>query len=490
MRQRRIACITAVIAAVTTLSGCAWVRQADVPLAGTTPNQLSLNFWLSAGGRYVVFSSNATNLVPETADLDPHGGFLGLFRRDNLSGRTTLLQRGVGIPPDPGVSRNMRRILIADAGLHKLWDRDTGTVEHVAVDSSEVPLPGATVSATLSADGRFVALRRYVGQSGITTYLRDVDNDTTKLVNTIPEGTDNVWMGQLVDRLSISRDGSFLAQSTCTRSSFDGRLPFCQQWSMQLIEVASGNIRSPAPDQTSQFAPRLSADSRILVYQQAGRIQAYNRNTGTTTDVTVGWDGQPAGGTSPSISASGRYVAFESSAGNLVEGFNPLGQLHVFVRDRVLGVTTHLSAREDGSPMSGFTGWPEISADGRYVAFRNFGRGLVPSEGSDTFRVFTKSALIPRIDDVSPDSGARGSTVHVTISGFGFRQNSVVIVGQNGHTLGQANRVITETTIDVDVILPPDTPAAAYHVSVWTPGTGAGPEAGAAADCAGCFVVT
>jgi Tol biopolymer transport system component len=89
---------------------------------------------------------------------------------------------------------------------------------------------------------------------------------------------------------------------------------------------------------------------------------------GSTRRVSVTTTGAQAHGESygGSISADGRFVAFESDASNLVHG--PLGR-EVYVRDRVAHTTRLISVGLHGRPPIGYAGDPSISADGRYVAF-------------------------------------------------------------------------------------------------------------------------
>jgi Tol biopolymer transport system component len=110
-----------------------------------------------------------------------------------------------------------------------------------------------------------------------------------------------------------------------------------------------------------------------------------DRQLGTTERVSVGPDGAQAeggfGSFSPSISAGGRFVAFESSATNLVPGDTNYAS-DVFVRDRQLGTTERVSVVTGGAQAEGgeFFGSfsPSISADGRFVAFRSSATNLVP----------------------------------------------------------------------------------------------------------------
>ena len=90
---------------------------------------------------------------------------------------------------------------------------------------------------------------------------------------------------------------------------------------------------------------------------------------------------------SPSISAEGRYVAFASLATDLVPGdSNEL--CDVFVHDQQTGQTTRISVASDGRQGNGDSIEPSISADGRYVAFESRATNLVPDDTKDDEDIF------------------------------------------------------------------------------------------------------
>ena len=75
----------------------------------------------------------------------------------------------------------------------------------------------------------------------------------------------------------------------------------------------------------------------------------------------------------PSISADGRYVAFESIASNLVGGDTNLKQ-DIFVHDRQSGTTERVCVDSSGAQGNGDSFFPSISAVGHYVAFESLAR--------------------------------------------------------------------------------------------------------------------
>ena len=92
---------------------------------------------------------------------------------------------------------------------------------------------------------------------------------------------------------------------------------------------------------------------------------------GTTTRVSVASDGTQGNDFSgdSAISATGRFVAFDSPATNLVSG-DTNGVPDVFVHDRKTGQTTRVSVASDGAQGNGISDFPSLSANGRYVAFQ------------------------------------------------------------------------------------------------------------------------
>ena len=73
----------------------------------------------------------------------------------------------------------------------------------------------------------------------------------------------------------------------------------------------------------------------------------------------------------PSVSANGRYIAFESDAWTLVD-FDTNSQSDVFLHDRESGQTTRVSITSFGGQAEGESRSPAISANGRFIAFETY----------------------------------------------------------------------------------------------------------------------
>jgi Tol biopolymer transport system component len=144
----------------------------------------------------------------------------------------------------------------------------------------------------------------------------------------------------------------------------------------------------PGPNVVSadgRFVVFTSWSSRVVPGDTNDRPDVFVRDmqAGTVERVNVGPGGVEAnyGGEWPSISADGRFVAFHSAATNLVAGDSP-DYLDVFVRDRQNGTTRRVGVDLAGTPPNDSTGFPSLSADGRYVAFRSWATNFPAGAGN------------------------------------------------------------------------------------------------------------
>ncbi|WP_232241265.1 hypothetical protein [Kutzneria sp. 744] len=146
---------------------------------------------------------------------------------------------------------------------------------------------------------------------------------------------------------------------------------------------------------------------------------AFAATTADTTLVSVTVDGTPASGMSgrPAISTDGRFVAFSSSAKNLVRG-DGNGVSDIFVRDRQNGATTRVSVSTAGVEGDGASGNPVISGDGRYVVFESLATNLVPGDTNGVQDIFERDLVTGKTTRVSGDpwTQANGESADPAIS--------------------------------------------------------------------------
>jgi Tol biopolymer transport system component len=151
--------------------------------------------------------------------------------------------------------------------------------------------------------------------------------------------------------------------------------------------------------------PAISADGRCIAFYSAANDLSF-----TTSDLNGVPDiycrdmmnpaielvSRNAGGTvgdglsnRPSISADGNFVAFESSATNLVPG-DTNGMQDIFVRDRAHATIERMSISTGGAEGNAKSAWPSISGDGRFVAFESEADNLVSGDTNATLDIFVR----------------------------------------------------------------------------------------------------
>lgn len=170
-----------------------------------------------------------------------------------------------------------------------------------------------------------------------------------------------------------------LAQTTTRESVSSAGVPGSQGCNQPNLS-ADGRyacFTSPSPDLVAN-------DTNGL-----GDVFVHDRVTGQTTRVSVASAGGQANGASSTgdISADGRFVVFESAASNLVAG-DTNGTTDIFCHDRQTAQTTRVSLGAAGQQALLACRIPSISADGRFVAFQSDDNALVPSDtcvGTDVF---------------------------------------------------------------------------------------------------------
>jgi hypothetical protein len=119
-----------------------------------------------------------------------------------------------------------------------------------------------------------------------------------------------------------------------------------------------------------------------------------DRGAGTTERVSVSSSGAQGIGDSDRAAgfAGRRFVAFSSSASNLVDG-DTNGLRDVFLHDRRTGATTRLSVSSAGAQANNTSGGARLSADGRYAAFSSIASNLVAGDTNATGDVFVRGPL-------------------------------------------------------------------------------------------------
>jgi Tol biopolymer transport system component len=375
-RTRTAALLLALTAAPLGASDVELLSRIPPRLAPETGGGASLNADLSADGRFVVFESEAENLVAGVTDRNQG---VDVFLYDRVEGETVLVSRSAGPEPaagdqesrDPEISADGRFVtfwsaatdLVAgqvDDGENRvdifLWDRVTGTTELVshAAGSRTVSANGGSGQPVISGDGRFVAFT-----SLATDLVRGVTDGS---------GTSDVFLYDrrsgavsLVSRSSASPRETALATSFEPAISADGRRVAFLSFATDLVPGQVDGNQS-----TDVFLWDRTTGRTDLVSHRAGNPRATGSHDSFTT---------------PFVSADGASVAFGSRSSNLVPGQSGSGQ-NVYLWERASGRTTLVShtasSRTEGA--GGLSTIGGISADGSSVLYHSTALNLVPGQ--------------------------------------------------------------------------------------------------------------
>ncbi|MFI7342046.1 hypothetical protein ACIBUY_29400 [Streptomyces sp. NPDC050085] len=379
----------------------------SVAADGTQADGESTGASVSGDGRFVVFSSAAANLVPGDTNADTD-----VFLRDLRRGTVQRIGEG---GHGASISANGRYVTYrgqtGSAEGHDfysgyfLYDRRTGRTEVVSLSDDDRPVSGGYgTGAVMSSDGRYVVFDSPLSENGDSSertsfgmYLRDREKGTTRLMSpTVFES--GYWT---LGAATISADGSRIAFSAGqVKPGFEGRV-YVYDRRAGKAEVFAKNYAGQPYTQTS--VPTFSADGRYAAFTSSapdlvpddtnGTYDAFVRDlrTGATRRVSVSANGgQSAGSWSGAqISGDGRYVAFSSSATDLVAGDTRHGPL--FLRDLRTGVTERLSVGAGGAESDDQAmGIAALSRDASTAVFGSWATNLVPGDTNGVPDVFVR----------------------------------------------------------------------------------------------------
>lgn len=501
-KVRTCASIAAALAFFSAIAGAQGeVQRVSVSSAAAQGNADSGVPALSGDGRYVVFSSRASNLASGTMSSARQ-----IYLRDRASSTTQLITRspggvgGNGNSDAPAISADGRYVVFqtdatnlaldtngsTDVYLH---DRVSGTFTLV----SSGPGGGATggsYSPAISADGRWVAFYSLANDvllsdgNGVpdafvydrvtaTTQLASLadSNGTQGNASTFP-AAGAPYNGQIAVASNATGTGCLVAfHSSATNlvasppnpNSVNGLYwRDLQAGVTRLLSVdVNGNHASNGAVVGLYAGVSMSSDGRYVAFDTNARLivpgdtasthDIFVRDVLSSTTVRASQSSQqlsgivnlPFGTTFPrpvSISADGAFVAFESAYTNLVPD-DANGQSSIFVRDLVQGRTRRIDTGSAGVEGDGASVGASLSADGRYVAFASLSRNLVPSDTNNASDVFVEVNSAASHGICFGDGVDTGTTPCPCATG-GFERgcaNSVVLAGGLLEMVGTAS---------------------------------------------------
>ncbi len=405
-------------------------QRVSVASDGIQANNSSFTFpAISANGRYVAFQSNASNLVAGDTN-----GVADVFVRDLVTGETTRVSvatdgsQGNGPSGDRlSISADGRYVafssvasnlvtgdtnLASDIFVH---DRLTGETTRISTATDGSQGNSSSTFASISGDGRYVAFESDAtnlvpGDTNLSTdiFVHDRLTGETTRVSVATNGTQ---ANSFSDEPAISADGRYVVYGSYASNLVPGDTNGVTD--VFVYDRTSGTTRrvSVASDGTqgNGFSPfaTISGDGRYIAFgSEATNLVPGDTNnavdnfifdqvTGQTTRISVASDGTQANSDSGgrSISADGNYVAFWSAASNLVAG-DTNNAPDIFLYNRITGETTRVSVASDGTQGDSSSGGSGnsigLSADGRYVVFSSSATNLVPGDTNGFRDIFVR----------------------------------------------------------------------------------------------------
>ena len=423
--------------AVPVLAAPGSTMRVSVASSGTQQNGGSYtSSSISADGRYVAFASSASNLV--SGDTN---GKVDIFVRDTVTNTTTRVSVDSGGAEAnnhstfPSISADGRYVAFVSQadnlvpgdtnGKDDIFVRDTvtNTTTRVSVDSGGAEGNGYSYLPSISADGRYVAF----------------SSNATNLVGADTNGKYDIFVRDTVTnattRVSVDSSGT----------------------------QENGDADTPSISADGRWVAFASSASNLVSADTNAKVDIFVRDTVTNMTTRVSADSSGAEGNNdsynPSISADGRYVAFPSAASNLVSG-DTNGVVDIFVRDTLTNATTRISVDSGGTQGENSSYVASLSADGRYVAFESYSTNLAGGDTNGTADVFVRDTVTNTTTRVSVDSsGAEANGLSYasasSISADGryvvFQSDASNLVGSD--TNGFTDVFIHETDAPIVVLL-------------------------------------
>jgi Tol biopolymer transport system component len=424
-----VVAITMAFLLVAPAGSAATIKTRPAALSSNEVQGNSSSYWPSASndGRYVVFDSDASNLV--NGDTNATGD---VFVRDRQTGTTRRVsigsseQQGNAPSHSASISADGRFVAFVSGatnlvpgdtnGAEDVFVRDVkaGTTRLISLRNDGGQGNGASFSPRISATGAFVVFTSAATNlaSGDTNgsydvFVRDRSRQRTRRVsvNSHEVGAN----GNSVNG-SITPDGRYVVFDSSSTNLGGGDTNVAQDIFIRDLRLGTTkrvSVNSLGFEGNGDSTDaRISGNGRLVVFRSAATnlvlhdtnasddVFIRDRRTSTTKRVSVGTKGQQANDRSsgPSISLDGRYVVFVSEATNLV-GKDTNGTPDIFMRDRRTRSTERISVSSTGKQGNDESYDPAISPDGTFVVFVSYATNFMANDTNGRDEVFMRGPL-------------------------------------------------------------------------------------------------
>ncbi|MBM3987695.1 MAG: hypothetical protein FJ294_07035 [Planctomycetes bacterium] len=400
-----------------------WTRTASTA-QGAFGNASSHLPSLSSDGRWIAFSSAATNLVG-------------------------------------GDTNNQEDVFVRDLAQ--------ATCERASLAVGMVEANGASYFPRLSADGRFVAFQSYASNlvaadtnGRVDSFVRDRLLGTTERVSIASSGAQGVHPPSFLQPFealqAISADGRFVAFASLHGNLVPGDTN--STWDVFVRDRAAGTtVRAsqlPGGPQGNGMSgqPAISANGRFVAFSSLASnlapldangstdVFVFHRTSGLLELVSVTPAGFPGaqGAAQPALSAEGMLVAFTSPGADFVP-FDTNGVEDAFVRDRSAGRTERVSVDNAGVECLAPVNSVQLSADGRHALFTTLSNLLVPGDVDGRSDVFVHDRLDRTTRLVSLDTSNANAVPHAEHGALSADAHWVAFDSNGAYAAGDTNFV-------------------------------------------------
>lgn len=424
-------------------------QRISVNSAGVQGNGDSSDGSFSADGRYAAFVSKASNLVAgdsnEASDIFVHDRQAGTTTVVSINSSGTL---GNGASHSPAISETGRYVLFASYASNLVprdtnntndvfvYDRQTGETSRVSVDSSGNQFIYGGRSPSISPDGRYVSFTSAI-PTWVEGRLRNIEHifmhdrqtGLTSLVSIASDGTLGNWNSF---ESAVSPDGRHvvflsLADNLVENDSntwIDIFLHDRQAKTTRRLNVTAEGNEAPY-NESIPPKPSFSPDGRYIAFTTFDALASDDTNwlddtylhdleTGITVRASLNSKGEqpmpysvtpkgvlPLPGPSPIferpfVSEGGRFVAFVSGAINLVDN-DTNGKDDMFIKDMETGAVTRIEFGNEPDITDKYLYQIRLnglSANGTYVLFTSKSTDLVGGDTNDAYDVFLRGPYL------------------------------------------------------------------------------------------------
>jgi len=394
-----------------------FLQRVSIGNSGVQGNGHSYELAISADGRFVAFRSFATNLSGSDTN-----GATDVFVRDRQAGTTDRVSVSSAQAPGndhsawPAISDDGRYVAFSSDASNLVAgdtngktdvfvrDRFLLTTVRVSVDSGGAEGDESSFGPSISIDGRYVAFSSdatnlVAGDTNLSrdVFVHDLQTGITECASVTSGG--GIGDGESAAG-AISADGAFVVFRSAATNLVPGDTngvtdTFVRERVSGTTDRVSVDSGGGQGDDESLYEASITADGRHVLFNSRAtnlvvgdtnlQIDVFlrDRQAGTTERISVDSGGTEGTGESNALaralSADGRYVAFTSGADNLVPG-DTNNRTDVFLRDRQAGTTVRVSLTTYGAQAAADSGGAALSDDGRFVAFQSDATNLVPGD--------------------------------------------------------------------------------------------------------------